>query len=387
MKICLKVPRVLIPREGFEKWAVIACDQFTSDRAYWRRVERTVGDSPSALRFILPEIYLGENDAERIEAIRESMYAALEDGVLEKLNRGFILTERTTGSGVRRGILGCIDLEQFSSAPGAEAMIRSSEEVVAERLPARVAVRRAVPLEFPHAIVFYRDKKNRVERAMRNEDLEELYDFELMEGGGRLKGYYIPEDLSEMVAELMHSRNLPAFAVADGNHSVAAAKAFWEELKPALKEEQLEYHPARFMLVELVNLYDEAVVFHPIHRIVKHTDTEALAARLTESLKCKREGNVLRLTGKGPAPIAKCDAVIEQFVKEHGGSIDYIHGGGELMRLAAAENSLGIMTRPLEKDDFFDYLDGGVNLPKKCFSIGEAREKRYYFEGREISYD
>lgn len=386
MKNCLRIPRVLIPREGFEKWAVIACDQFTSDRGYWKRVERAVGDSPSALNYILPEAFLGENDEARIAAASERMYADLEDGVLEKLNRGFIFTERTTPSGIRRGVVGCIDLEQYSFERGEKTPIRSSEEVVKDRLPARVALRRAVPLEFPHALVFYRDKKNKVGRYLAGEDLEELYDFELMEGGGRLRGSYIPEDLSEDVAAIMHTRGT-SFAVADGNHSVAAAKLFWEELKPSLKGEQLDFHPARFMLVELVNLYDESIFFHPIYRIVQHTDAEALAALFQKEMKVRREGNLIHLIGKGPAPVAKCDALLERFVKEHGGSIDYIHGEEELSRLAAEKGSLGVMPRPLEKDDFFDYLDGGVNLPKKCFSIGEAREKRYYFEGREISYD
>ncbi len=386
MKNCLMIPRVLIPREGFEKWAVIACDQFTSDRDYWKRVERAVGNSPSALNYILPEAFLGENDEERIAAARERMYADLEDGVLEKLNRGFILTERTTPSGTRRGIVACIDLEEYSFERGEKTPIRSSEEVVKERLPARVALRRAVPLEFPHALVFYRDKKNKVGRYLANEDLEELYDFELMEGGGRLKGFYLPDDLSEDVSELMHTRGI-SFAVADGNHSVAAAKRFWEELKPTLSAEQLDFHPARFMLVELVNLYDESIVFRPIYRIVQNTDAEALMRLLQRELKGKWEGNIVHLAGKGPVPVERCDALIERFVKEHGGTIDYIHGEEELFRLAAEAHTVGVMPRPLEKDDFFDYLDGGVNLPKKCFSIGEAREKRYYFEGREISYD
>ena len=174
MKNCLRIPRILLPREGFEKWAVIACDQFTSDREYWKRVERYVGDAPSTLNFILPEVYLGENDEERIAAIRENMYAALESDGLVKYNRGVIFTERTTREGVRRGIVAALDLEAYSCEPGVSAPIRSSEEVLKGRLPTRVAVRRASPLEFPHALVFYRDKKEKIVKGLLREKHEKL---------------------------------------------------------------------------------------------------------------------------------------------------------------------------------------------------------------------
>ncbi len=388
MKGCLKVPRVLLPREGFERWAVIACDQFTSDRAYWQRVESFVGTASSTLHFILPEIYLGEDDEGRIAAIHENMYRALEGGALEKLVRGFVITERTTQSGIRRGIIAAIDLEQYTMGKGEVSPIRSSEEVVAARLPARVAVRRGAPLEFPHAILFYRDKKDKIMHALMHGDLEVLYDFDLMEGGGHIKGYYLPEDISEEVAYDLHGKGEPCFAVADGNHSVAAAKAYWEELKPTLQPEERRTHPARYTLVELVNLYSPAVIFHPIHRIVKETDAAALIDYFTRNVKCKREGNVLIPNlPAGAVGVEKTDALIEAYVRANGGKIDYIHGEKELRSLAANEDCVGILLKPLDKDDFFDRLKGGGNFPKKTFSIGEGVEKRYYLEGREISYD
>lgn len=196
MKYCLRVPRILLPESGFEKWSVIACDQFTSDPSYWERVRKTVGNAPSSLNMILPEIYLGEDDEERIAEIHENMYAALENGYISKLNRGCVLCERTTASGVRRGIVAAIDLEAYTTERGETSPIRSSEAVVPSRLPARVAVRKGAPLEFPHAMIFYRDKKDKIMRMLAEEDLEVLYDFELMEGGGRLKGSFVPEYLA-----------------------------------------------------------------------------------------------------------------------------------------------------------------------------------------------
>lgn len=388
MKSCLRLPRVLIPREGFETWAVIACDQFTSDREYWKRVERTVGDAPSTLSFILPEVYLGEEDEERIAAIRENMYAALEADVMSKLTRGAVFTERTTRTGTRRGIVACIDLEAYSCTPGEDAPIRSSEAVVPARLPARIAERKDAPLEFPHAIVFYRDKKDRAVRALLREDLELLYDFDLMEGGGHLTGKFVPQDIGEVILEMLHTKGEPMFAVADGNHSVAAAKAHWEAVKPSLKEEELAHHPARFMLVELVNIYDASVVFHPIHRLVKETDAEGFCDFFMKNVRCRREGNVLiPALPAGAEGVRLTDELCERFVRESGGVIDYVHGEKQLVLRTQEAGCAGVRLAAMDKDDFFPALKGGVNLPKKTFSIGEAKEKRYYLEGREIRYD
>ncbi len=388
MKTCLRIPRILLPVKDSVYWPVIACDQFTSDREYWRRVGRAVGSRPSTLRFILPEAYLGEEDEERIKEIHENMCEAMIDGWMYKLDRGFVLTERTTQSGTRRGIVAAIDLEAYTYGAGESSPVRSSEAVVPSRLPARVAVRRGATLEFPHALLFYSDKKNKVMRMLEYEDLEQLYDVELMEGGGRLTGYFIPEDLAADVAAALQTRGEPSFVVADGNHSVAAAKAYWEELKEGLSERERRTHPARFALVELVNLYDDAVVFHPIHRLVTETDAEAFCDYFSSAVPCRREGNVLypRLSG-GAEAVAKTDELIEKFLRSNVGKVDYVHGERELTEYAARENCAGVALAPMEKEDFFAQLKGGKNFPKKTFSIGEAREKRYYMEGREISYD
>ena len=387
MKNCLRIPRILLPRDGHEKWAVIACDQFTSDREYWQRVERCVGDAPSALNFILPEVYLGEDDEARIAAIRENMYAALEGEDLVKYNRGLVFTERTTREGVRRGIIAALDLEAYSCETGVSAPVRSSEEVVKDRLPPRIALRRATPLEFPHAILFFRDKKEKVVKGLLREELEKLYDFDLMEGGGHITGWFVPEYIAADVLQAMHQKGDPAFAVADGNHSVAAAKAYWEEVKSGLTAAEKANHPARFMLAEFVNLYDPAVVFHPIHRLVKEVEQAAFCSFFMQNVKCTREENLLiPAIPAGAAGIRLVDSLIERFLRANGGTVDYIHGRRSLARLAG-EGCVGIVLPPIPKDDFFACLKGGVNLPKKAFSVGEAKGKRYYLEGREISYD
>ena len=388
MKSCIHIPRIILPLEGFEKWAVIACDQFTSDQEYWKRVTKEVGDSPSTLRFILPEAFLGEDDEDRIEQIHAEMYRALEDGKTEKLLRGCVLTERKTESGVRRGIVAALDLEAYTMEKGVSSPIRSSEEVVPARLPARVKVRAGAPLEFPHAMVFYRDPKDKIMRGLLDEELELLYNFELMEGGGHIRGSFIPEDLALAVTREMHQKSEPSFAVADGNHSVAAAKAYWEQIKKTLSAEERENHPARYTLVELVNVYDKAIIFHPIHRLVKGVDVEAFCDFFTRKVKCKRKGNVLfPALPAGAEGVKRTDELAEEFVRINTGEIDYIHGEEELEAFSKQENCVGIMLAPPDKDDFFPQLKGGNNFPKKTFSIGQAREKRYYLEGREISYD
>lgn len=387
MKSCIRIPRMYIPRKGFKKWAVIACDQHTSDREYWKRVESEVGDAPSALSLILPEVYLGEDDEERIREIHENMFVALEEGWLHRLDRGFVLCERTTESGTRRGIVAAFDLEEYSYERTKDAAVRATEAVVPSRLPPRVAVRRGAVLEFPHAMIFYRDKKNKLMRWLEDEELETLYDFDMMLGGGHIKGYFIPEYIAGDVAHDLNKYADPCFAVADGNHSIAAAKAYWDEIKEELSETERRNHPARFALAEFVNVFDEAVVFHPIHRLVKDTDRAAFLDYFAGNIKCEKKGNVLYPVQSGAETVEKTDAVIAAYLSANGGGVDYIHGEDNLTALSAQEGCAGVALKAIEKDDVFATLKAGKRFPKKTFSVGEEQEKRYYLEGREISYD
>ena len=386
MKNCFRIPRVLLPRKGFRKWAVIACDQFTSDRGYWERAAREVGDAPSAFHMILPEVYLGEDDEERIENIHESMRFALEEGWMHKAARGLVLVERTTKAGVRKGLLACIDLEEYSYEEGASSLIRATEEVVPSRLPPRVAVRRGALVEFPHAIVFYRDKKDKLMRALEKEDLEKLYDFDLMEHGGHLTGWFLPEDISIDALHMLSGLASPCFAVADGNHSVAAAKAYWEEVREKLPERERRNHPARFTLVEMVNVFDEAIAFHPTHRLVKETDAEAFCSYFAGKVPCTRQGRTLYpKIASAPECVSRTDEAIAEYLKHNEGKVDYIHGGEFLKD--PGEDCAAIAMPELDREEIFTTLKKGKRFPRKTFSIGEAEDKRYYLEGREISYD
>ena len=386
MKNCFRIPRVLLPRKGFRKWAVIACDQFTSDRGYWERVAREVGDAPSAFHMILPEVYLGEDDEERIENIHESMRFALEEGWMHKAARGLVLVERTTKAGVRKGLLACIDLEEYSYEEGASSLIRATEEVVPSRLPPRVAVRRGALVEFPHAIVFYRDKKDKLMRALEKEDLEKLYDFDLMEHGGHLTGWFLPEDISIDALHMLSGLASPCFAVADGNHSVAAAKAYWEEVREKLPERERRNHPARFTLVEMVNVFDGAIAFHPIHRLVKETDAEAFCSYFAGKVPCTRQGRTLYpKIASAPECVSRTDEAIAEYLKHNEGKVDYVHGDEFLKD--PGEDCAAIAMPELDREEIFTTLKKGKRFPRKTFSIGEAEDKRYYLEGREISYD
>lgn len=387
MKNCIRVPRVLLPREGFETWAVPACDRF-ADETDWERVAKAVGDAPSSLRMILPYALPREDDDARIQAIRESMYLALEESKLEKLVRGCVFTERTTENGVRCGVVAAVDLEAFSAERGESALVRPSEEPDPEKVRAQIALRRVAPLEFPHAVLFFRDRKDRTMSYLREVELEELYDFDLMEGGGHLRGSYIPEELAEEIAYELHSRGEPCFAVAAGGEELAAAKLYWEEIKPTLTAPERLNHPARFALAEFVNLYDGAVTLHPVHRVLTEADTETACDFIMRNVRCKRDGSLLYpALPAGGEGAARIDELLAKYTHANGGKVSYVCGKAELKRLLERGEGLGIVTKPVEKGDFFDALKGGKFLPPHTFSLGSGSESRYHLEGRETSYD
>lgn len=391
------IPQIYLPAvDDLGAWATIACDQYTSDGAYWQKLESFVGDKPSTLNLIFPEIYLGDNDSQRIARINENMRAYLASGVFRPYT-GLVLVERTTRSGTRTGILLAVDLEEYSFRPASKAPVRSTEATILERIPPRVAIRKDAPIELPHIMLLYDDAYGEVLAAA--ERGEKLYDFELNMGGGHVKGTAITNG-EEVISRLMRLSRIPEsvkkygraeellFVVGDGNHSLAAAKQCWDDLKPSLTPEEREVHPARFALAEAVNIYDPALRFEPIHRFVK-TDKPDLFLKGMPSGGSGRA--VVVIDGKRgavhfpeniPEGIRALDEYITTFITTHGGSVDYVHGADEVAALSG--NGVGILLPAISKNDLFRLVIEGGNLPRKTFSMGDGDEKRYYIEAKAI---
>lgn len=385
----ISVPQILLPcGADMYSWAVNACDQFTSDLSYWQEVERIAQGKPSAYHIIFPEIYLKDNPEARIAAINSQMYRYLESGIFSEFN-GFVLVERTTESGTRTGIVLAIDLEQYSFRQEDKALIRSTEATVLDRLPPRVHIRSGAPLELPHIMLLYDDKSRSVLNSVRRG--EELYNFDLNMGGGHVKGTLVsaPQtviDAFYSLAEGMSDKML--FAVGDGNHSLAAAKLCWENIKNKLSPEQAKTHPARYALCEAVNIYDPALAFRPIHRFIKTDNPHEFVGGWNISGEKSAEVVVngiktaVSFPSDIPCGIRLVDEYISDFIKQYGGTVDYIHGDEELTELTA--DGAGVLLPSVEKDDFFRLIKAGGNLPKKTFSMGEGNEKRYYIEAKRI---
>lgn len=387
---------ILLPRvDDMTKWSCIACDQFTAEPEYWREAERIVGDEPSTLRLMLPEAWLGVRDS---AAETRKIYAAMKDyvnrGIFRTVEQSFIYVERTLPSGaVRRGLVGKLDLECYDWAPGSATPVRATEGTVESRLPARVEVRRGATLEMPHIMVFIDDPENAVIPSAAGG--EALYDFELMLGGGHIRGSRVTGEAAErLTAALEAPEGSVRFAMGDGNHSLAAAKRCWEQIKRNLPESGLETHPARYALAEIVNIHDEAVTFEPIHRVLLETVPrgfiEEAAARLPRGkgqavtlLAGRREMEIETGMPLG-ALVALVDELLGDWRREHGGEPDYIHGDEEARALGGKPSSVGVLLPRLEKAELFPYITEHGPYPKKSFSIGHARDKRYYLECRAI---
>lgn len=387
---------ILLPRvDDMTKWSCIACDQFTAEPEYWREAERIVGSEPSTLRLMLPEAWLGVRDS---AAETRKIYAAMKDyvnrGMFRTVEDSFVYVERTLPSGaVRRGLVGKLDLECYDWAPGSATPVRATEGTVESRLPARVEVRRGATLEMPHIMVFIDDPENAVIPSAAGGEV--LYDFELMLGGGHIRGSRVTGEAAErLTAALEAPEGAVRFAMGDGNHSLAAAKRCWEQIKRNLPESELETHPARYALAEIVNIHDEAVTFEPIHRVLLETVPrgfiEEAAARLPRGkgqavtlLAGKREMEIETGMPLG-ALVALVDELLGDWRREHGGEPDYIHGDEEARALGGRPSSVGVLLPRLEKAELFPYITEHGPYPKKSFSIGHARDKRYYLECRAI---
>lgn len=474
MSNCFIPANILLPNDGIdmEKWSVIACDQFTSQADYWYAVEKYVADTPSTLNVVFPEIYLGtitkqENDCnssgdgvkndketdrktkyasmtddERIKYINTTMDTYLTDGTLKQaVTDGYVLVERTTESGVRLGIVGLIDLDDYDFDPKKKTLIRATEGTVISRIPPRVKIREHAAIELPHVMLLVDDPIDgqRIDRCHETtqeaavniaavkhgiieyvyairDTLRKLYDTDLMQGGGHIRGYAIEGEAAKQVTEAFAAKQESCggflFAVGDGNHSLATAKTCWENIKKSGKftEEQLKTHPARHALVEICNLHSEALEFKPIHRLLTNVDVKDMLSffeaeivkqglesvegdeivfEYVESGSCDsaKPANGINITNRGDRlPVEILQGILDKYLEIHDNvEIDYIHGDEALHGLVKETKGCGIFLQSIDKSTLFPAINAGGVLPRKTFSIGEANEKRYYMECHKIS--
>ena len=408
---------ILIPdfsKHDGTKWAVIACDQHTGEPEYWQEASTLVGKAPSTLNLVLPEVYLDETES-RVPEINGSMETYLRDVLIEHKGR-MIYLERTLGNGtVRRGIIGCIDLEQYDYTKGSDTLIRATEGTVLERIPPRVAIRRGAPIELPHVMVLIDDPGKTVIEPIAEvaEKLEIAYDFDLMLGGGYVMGRWLGQDFQERITDALEVLVTPEamknrygeayapllFAVGDGNHSLASAKAAYEEVKATLGE-AAKAHPARYALVEVVNLHDEALDFEPIYRVMFNVSPVAVLEALREyagnldGKECPQKVEYVHAGGEGSLvfrhplqqlTVGTLQNFIDGYLASHpDASVDYIHGIEVTESLARRENAIGFLFDGMEKDQLFKTVICDGALPRKTFSMGHAEDKRYYLECRKI---
>lgn len=429
----IRLPKLLMPREGIDlsKWAVIACDQYTSQPDYWNNADAIVGDAPSTLRLTLPEVYLEQPDVkERTAKIQDAMQRYQQDGTLTEYEPGMMLVERTTKSGTRRGVVLSFDLEAYDYQAGSQSLIRPTEKTVVERIPPRLAVREGASLELPHIMLLIDDPDHKViEPLFADKDaFRKAYDTDLMLDGGHLSGWFVPE--GKETAALIERLNgladpetfnkkygltgehavLP-YAVGDGNHSMATAKANWERIKQDLSEEERQDHPARFVLAEVVNIHDDSLEIEGIHRVLFHIhprevfqaaddffrlhggmaycgEPKSAPSTNVQSFPCMFHGEQVTLCivdSPWALPVATLQNFLDDFLEKNPKShIDYIHGADVVRELSQDARNMGFLLPDPAKEDLFRgvILDGV--LPRKTFSMGEAQEKRYYMEARKI---
>lgn len=439
----VKVPELMMPKAGIDmkKWAVVACDQFTSQPDYWEKAEDFVGSAPSTLRLMLPEMYLDKpGEAERINDINACMNEYVKNGTLASIGKGLMLVSRTVDGKTRTGLIVALDLEAYDYKKGSATLIRASEGTIVERIPPRLRIRKDAPLELPHILVLIDDPECTVIeplKALAN-DNNISYDTELMLGGGHISGHFISDEkvIENVLKALAMLADKDAFskkydetkapmlfAMGDGNHSFATAKANWEALKPTLSDAQRETHPARYALVELENVHDEGIVFEPIHRVLFNVNVAKAEEFLMKQFRANNGGaeymqfkneaecelamnkaladdkdeHILPvITSEGPGffrvhkpvqqlPVGTLQQALDALIKEFdASSIDYIHGADVVKELGAKEKSMGFLLPPMDKGDFFRTVVYDGALPRKTFSMGEAHEKRYYLECRKI---
>ena len=414
-RIGIRPAQILLPAAGVkpETWACIACDQYTSEPEYWDKAFAVAGDAPSAIRLILPEYNL-KNSESLIPQIHSTMADYLAQGLLTPaVNPGFILCERTIASGTRLGLVCAVDLEQYSFEKGSLPLIRPTEQTITDRLPPRLKIRRGAPVELTHIMILIDDPDRTVLEPLQADKaaLRKVYDFDLMMNGGHLAGWAV--DSAEKLAQVDRSLNALMdtkgehpllLAVGDGNHSLATAKAYWNEIREGLSEAERENHPARFALCEIVNIHDEALLFEPIYRILTGTTRSAVMADWKAYAEAKGmslaadgsdhrftvvsadgEETVAVLNPEGAIPCETIQKFLDAFLAKHPeADIDFIHGEGSLRALAAKPETVGFLLPDIDKHSFFRDVEKLGVLPRKTFSMGEADEKRFYMEAKRI---
>ena len=410
---------ILLPKEAdMSKWAVVACDQFTSEPEYWEQVEEIVGDAPSARRLILPEAHLNDADVEeQIKAINRKMQEYLEKEVFALYPDALIYIERTQSDGqIRHGLIGKVDLDCYDFTPGSGALIRATEGTVLDRIPPRVKVRKDAPIELPHIMVLIDNPEKTVIEPLTADtaSMEPVYDFELMLEGGHIKGWLLNEAQKQAVSEALSALAAPAvqeakyglkdaapllYAMGDGNHSLATAKRCFEDLKQRFGDDAYN-SPARYALVELVNNHDDALVFEPIHRVLFGVNPreilDALLAFYPGAYEGQGEGHVIRycfgntegvITVPDPAvqlEVGTLQNFLDDFHKHRDFELDYIHGDDTVRRLASEPHALGFFLPAMGTEQLFKTVMADGVLPRKTFSMGHAQDKRYYIEARII---
>lgn len=421
MSTAFKPADILVPNEKTDMsvWSVVACDQYTSEPEYWKDVENIVCNNKSSLNMILPEVYLEEDNIDvRIENIHNTMNDYLTSGVFKEYKNSYVYIERVQSDGkIRKGLIGMIDLEEYDYSKGSTSSVRATEATVVERIPPRIKVRRGASLELPHIMILIDDENKTVVEPVGDKkgSMEKLYDFSLMKNGGSIKGYLVNENQKDKINcaltalgdskafnEKYGLTDAPVllYAMGDGNHSLATAKAYYEELKAQNPDKDMTSHPARYALVEIVNLHSEALQFEAIHRIVTGVNCEDLLEALKDKLAlsntdngsgqsftyvCKGEKKTVFVGNKlSNLAVGSLQTVLDEYIKANGGKVDYIHGINVLENLAQADNSMGFILPDMLKSELFPTVIKDGALPRKTFSMGHAEDKRFYIECRKI---
>lgn len=418
MSTAFKCADILLPKDvAMKDWAVVACDQYTSEPEYWADVEKITDGGKSAYNLILPEVYLEEDDVDsRIEKIHENMEKYLADGTFKEYKDALIYIERIQFDGkIRAGLIGALDLEEYDYRKGSDSQVRATEATVVERIPPRLKVRNGAPIELPHIMILIDDREKAVIEPLEamKADMEKLYDFTLMKNGGEIRGYLLNKKMQGKVfAELdkladldrfnekygLNEKSALVYAMGDGNHSLATAKEYYEQVKRENPGADLTGHPARYALVEIVNLHSSALEFEAIHRIVMGVNPQEMLGEMVEKLGLSEEKSEQKIQvvqagqmkdmyihkASSKLTVGSLQNFIDGYLAEKGGKVDYIHGIDVVKKLSMSDDAMGFILPDMGKEELFPTVICDGALPRKTFSMGHAEDKRFYIEARKI---